>query len=281
MDARLTPLLDSFRAMGWSASRTAFVHLYLNGLYWGLYQPSERLGASYFSLLQGGQEGAWDVVVGHDSGGTPVLVDGSLTDWQNVLNLVNAGVTNEAAYQAVAAVVDLAALPALPGARELAAAGIESSLAPANRAGLDVDREDGLALFADPQTSGGLLAGVADGPAALAAFRAAGLEAWLVGTVEAGPAGASWWLVPAVALIAASRESVLSRVAGVALTLAASLLADTILGVGAALAGITPQATQAKGFPKPWSRLVGRAPPSRQRDWTNPTMKLSRHCTSL
>ena len=35
----------------------------------------------------------------------------------------------------------------MPGARELAKAGIESSLAPANRAGLDVDREDGLALL--------------------------------------------------------------------------------------------------------------------------------------
>ncbi|MBI5384840.1 MAG: lamin tail domain-containing protein [Verrucomicrobia bacterium] len=98
---------DSFRAMGWTSSRSQYVHLYLNGLYWGLYEPSERLDASYFSLHLGGQEGAWDVVVGEDNNGPPVLVDGSLADWQNVLNLVNAGITNEAAYQAVAERVDL------------------------------------------------------------------------------------------------------------------------------------------------------------------------------
>lgn len=98
---------DSFRDMGWAASRTAYTHLYINGLYWGLYQPSERLDASYFSRLLGGLEGAWDVIVGEDNNGPPVLVDGSLADWQEVLNLVNAGITNEAAYQAVAQRVDL------------------------------------------------------------------------------------------------------------------------------------------------------------------------------
>jgi len=98
---------DSFRDMGWHASRSAYVHLYINGLYWGLYEPSERLNSSYFAQHLGGNEGAWDVVVGEDNNGPPVLVDGSLTDWNAVLALVNAGITNEAAYQAVAAVVDL------------------------------------------------------------------------------------------------------------------------------------------------------------------------------
>lgn len=98
---------DSFRDMGWSASRSAFVHLYINGLYWGMYQPSERLNSSYFARRHGGSEAAWDVVVGHDSDGPPVLVDGSLADWTTVLNIVNAGITNEAAYQAVAERVDI------------------------------------------------------------------------------------------------------------------------------------------------------------------------------
>ena len=98
---------DSFRAMGWSASRSAYVHLYLNGLYWGLYQPSERIDASYFSLLQGGEEGAWDVIVGEDNNGPPVVVNGSVTDWQNVLNIVNAGIATEAAYARVTNLVDI------------------------------------------------------------------------------------------------------------------------------------------------------------------------------
>jgi len=98
---------ECFRDMGWSASRSAYVHLYINGLYWGLYQPSERLNASYFQLLYGGQESAWDVIVGEDNNGPPVIVDGSGVGWTNVLNIVNAGITSEAAYQAVAALVDI------------------------------------------------------------------------------------------------------------------------------------------------------------------------------
>ncbi len=98
---------DSFRDMGWSASRSAYVHLYINGLYWGLYEPSEHLDASYFTLLYGGLENAWDVLVGEDNNGPPVIVDGTGVDWTNVLNLVNAGITTETAYQAVAQLVDL------------------------------------------------------------------------------------------------------------------------------------------------------------------------------
>ena len=98
---------DSFRDMGGTVSRSTFVHLYINGLYWGLYQPSERLNGSYFSEHQGGPEGAWDVIVGDDGGGPPVVVDGSVADWQAVLNLANAGVTSEAAYQAIAQRVDI------------------------------------------------------------------------------------------------------------------------------------------------------------------------------
>lgn len=98
---------DSFRAMGWTASRSQYVHLYLNGLYWGLYEPSEHLDASYFSRHHGGPEGAWDVLVGEDNNGPPVIVDGSGTDWTNVLNLVNAGLTNAAAYQTLQQLVDL------------------------------------------------------------------------------------------------------------------------------------------------------------------------------
>jgi selenide,water dikinase len=67
----------------------------------------------------------------------------------------------------VAAELDLAALPLLPGAEELAASGWESTLAPANRsAEADIDAPYALqrlpryALLFDPQTSGGLLLGV-------------------------------------------------------------------------------------------------------------------------
>jgi selenide,water dikinase len=83
-----------------------------------------------------------------------------------------------------------AAVPALPGALECIAAGHLSSLHPANAAALAVtdgagrltgDDSRGVnawALLADPQTAGGLLAGVpaAAAAAALAAVRTAGCE---------------------------------------------------------------------------------------------------------
>ena len=74
-------------------------------------------------------------------------------------------------------------IPVLPGARELAAHGVESSLAPENRRILD-----GYPLLADPQTSGGLLAGIAAdrADACVAELRDAGAPAAIIGQVDAG-----------------------------------------------------------------------------------------------
>src|SRR3990172_379219 len=86
-------------------------------------------------------------------------------------------------------------LPALDGALELAAAGVETDGAAGNRrfaaptleiaADVPGDRE---ALAFDPQTSGGLLAAVPnDRPATvIAGFGAAGVAWWRVGHVESG-----------------------------------------------------------------------------------------------
>jgi selenide,water dikinase len=93
---------------------------------------------------------------------------------------------------------DAAALPALPGALDLAAAGIETGGAAHNRrfvaGSLEVDGRvppELVTLAHDPQTSGGLLAAV---PADLVAtvegaFDAAGVERWWIGRVEAGGPG--------------------------------------------------------------------------------------------
>jgi selenide,water dikinase len=86
----------------------------------------------------------------------------------------------------VAAAVWLDSVPLLPGVRELAAAGVESSLAPANAAWLG--GMAGAWLLADPQTSGGLLLGVVEAraEACVAALREAGVAAAVIGVVEAG-----------------------------------------------------------------------------------------------
>lgn len=75
-------------------------------------------------------------------------------------------------------------VPSLPGARELAAHGVESTLVIENRK----SAPDAPALLLDPQTSGGLLAGIAPdhAEACVGTLRAAGIQAAVIGTVEAG-----------------------------------------------------------------------------------------------
>jgi selenide,water dikinase len=88
----------------------------------------------------------------------------------------------------MSAVLRMEAVPALPGARALAAHGIASTLAPENRRLLgDVPDNPDIALLADPQTSGGLLLGVPAGraEACLQALLDDGLTAAIIGEVEA------------------------------------------------------------------------------------------------
>lgn len=85
----------------------------------------------------------------------------------------------------LSAVLRREAIPALPGAQALASHGIESTLAPDNRRVLG-DATDS-ALIVDPQTSGGLLLGFPASRAVgcLGAMRDDGIEAAIVGEVEA------------------------------------------------------------------------------------------------
>lgn len=90
--------------------------------------------------------------------------------------------------------IALSAVPLLPGAEALAAAGQHSSLLPANRAAVApraaLPAGPRAELLLDPQTCGGLLAAVpaAAAPALLQALRAAGeAEAAVIGEIVAGP----------------------------------------------------------------------------------------------
>jgi selenide,water dikinase len=98
---------------------------------------------------------------------------------------------------------DASALPALPGALDLARAGVETGGAAHNRqflasslsvaAGVAPER---VTLAHDPQTSGGLLAAVSPDQigAVEAAMDQANVPYWLIGTVESdGDAGVTLW----------------------------------------------------------------------------------------
>ncbi len=95
-------------------------------------------------------------------------------------------------------VFEAAGLPALPGALDLAAAGVETDGASHNRryvaGSLDVAAgvpSERITLAHDPQTSGGLLAAVPPDLVATVegAFDDAGVERWWIGRVETGEPG--------------------------------------------------------------------------------------------
>ena len=93
--------------------------------------------------------------------------------------------------------LDLSAIPILPGAEALAARGIASSVAPANRATLlgrvALPKDARTALLYDPQTAGGLLASVPENQAdsLCLAMQAIGHTAAVIGhltVIDKGPA---------------------------------------------------------------------------------------------
>src|SRR5690606_28168375 len=53
---------ESMRKMGHPSTYSTFVHLYVNGLYWGLFNPAERIEASQIALHLGGDEEDYDVM---------------------------------------------------------------------------------------------------------------------------------------------------------------------------------------------------------------------------
>ena len=53
---------DTQIATGNLAADSTYAHLYINGLYWGLYWPSERVDDAYLASRFGGEEEDWDIV---------------------------------------------------------------------------------------------------------------------------------------------------------------------------------------------------------------------------
>lgn len=53
---------DTQLAMGHSSPDSTFVHLYINGLYWGMYSPAERTDDAFLASRLGGAREDWDII---------------------------------------------------------------------------------------------------------------------------------------------------------------------------------------------------------------------------
>lgn len=89
------------RAMGHVAGYGNFVHMYINGLYWGLYNATERPSAPFAAAHLGGDKSEYDALNSSEA------IDGTKTAWTALQNLVNAGVTNDTQYKAVQQTLDV------------------------------------------------------------------------------------------------------------------------------------------------------------------------------
>jgi hypothetical protein len=74
----------SQEALGQHAVHGTRVHLYINGVYWGIYNPVERADASFSASYYGGQKEEWDAI----NSGDPV--DGTTATWNTLISLSQA-----------------------------------------------------------------------------------------------------------------------------------------------------------------------------------------------
>ncbi|MDZ7317396.1 MAG: carbohydrate-binding protein [candidate division KSB1 bacterium] len=95
---------DLQREMGQPYTRSRFYHLYLNGMYWGLYETQERSEASYAASYFGGSREDYDVVkvdAGYNRPYTIEATDGNLDAWRQVWEACNKGFKVNADYFAL------------------------------------------------------------------------------------------------------------------------------------------------------------------------------------
>jgi len=85
--------MDTVRDMGNVASHSEFVHLFINGFYWGLYNPVERPDAAFSASYRGGDKDSWDAI-NQDS-----VPDGNYDAWNRLLAMLNQNVSNNEVYQ--------------------------------------------------------------------------------------------------------------------------------------------------------------------------------------
>jgi len=91
---------DSQRDLGQPYTRSRYYHLYLNGMYWGLYQTQERSEARYAESYFGGDVDDYDVVKVNTEDYTYRIeaTDGNLDKWRKIWNLAQAGFESDEDY---------------------------------------------------------------------------------------------------------------------------------------------------------------------------------------
>ncbi len=99
---------DTARDMGKIDGHATYVHLYLNGLYWGLYMPVERPDAGFAEEVFGGDDEEYDAINRRTT--TNEAIDGDLDAWNATLALADQDLSVQANYDALVDDLDIDAL---------------------------------------------------------------------------------------------------------------------------------------------------------------------------
>lgn len=99
---------DLQRAAGQLSPRGAFVHLFINGEYWGLYNTCERPEAAFGATYLGGKKAEYDTLkprggageggFGGGQGEMPFATDGNRDAWRQLWDAAKAGLAGDEAY---------------------------------------------------------------------------------------------------------------------------------------------------------------------------------------
>jgi len=92
---------ETQRAMGHLVPRTKFVHLFLNGLYWGIYVITERPDDAFMAMRFGGKKSEYDVIKGGE------VVAGNNRIWRRLFTLAIQGLEDPERYRAFTKYLDL------------------------------------------------------------------------------------------------------------------------------------------------------------------------------
>ncbi|MFA6404254.1 MAG: CotH kinase family protein [Salinivirgaceae bacterium] len=89
-------LRDAQGETGEPYTRSRYYHLYLNGMYWGLFQTQERSEARFASDYLGGKNEDWDVLKQGESG--VMATDGNKDKWNEVWDMTQTGFAANSDY---------------------------------------------------------------------------------------------------------------------------------------------------------------------------------------
>jgi len=87
---------DSQLAMGYPSAHNKFVHLFLNGMYWGMYNVCEKPDKDFMNSYLEGPKEDFDVIKDYTE-----VIDGDLIAWNSMMAMANKGLQDLASYQKI------------------------------------------------------------------------------------------------------------------------------------------------------------------------------------